>query len=68
MLPHVVYFTFRYEDQFSKSMSEHREKIDWCYENIGKENIDWSYDDVAFYFRHEEHKSWFLLRWYHKEN
>jgi hypothetical protein len=49
-------------------MSEHREKIDWCYENIGKENIDWSYDDVAFYFRHEEHKSWFLLRWYHKEN
>ena len=63
MFPYVVYFTFRYEDMFDKNLAEHREKLDWCRKNIGVEGTDWFYDDVAFYFRLEEHKSWFLLRW-----
>jgi hypothetical protein len=61
--PYVVYFDFRYEDQFHKNWNDHKDKIDWCRKNIGTEGIDWLYDDVAFYFSLEEYKAWFLLRW-----
>ena len=41
--------------------------IEWCDDNFGFNNWDWEPNDYVgyctFYFRTEECRNWFLLRW-----
>jgi len=43
------------------------EIIEWCDKQFGFHNWEWVSDDqygyCTFYFSHEEHITWFLMRW-----
>ena len=49
------------------SFLELHEIIDWCDKQFGFSNWEWENDmqfgHCIFYFRNEEHRDWFLLRW-----
>lgn len=43
------------------------EIIEWCDKQFGYHNWDWASDEqfgyCIFYFKNEEHISWFIMRW-----
>jgi hypothetical protein len=65
---YTVYDVFKYEDQFEKDPGLTMLKRSWCIDNLGPENQDWVQDDVGFHFRYEEHKSWFIIRWFRRDS